>query len=56
MICHKHFYNKNYQNQLRDNLMNDYLIKYIEKDIFEIFDNKNIIKRFQNKKLQKILL
>ena len=31
------------RNQLGDNLMNNYLVKYIEKDIFETFDNKNII-------------
>ena len=41
---------------LGDDLMNDYLVKYIEKDIFEIFDNKNIIQHFQNMKLQRILL
>ena len=38
-------------NRLGNDLMNDYLIKYIDKDIFETFDNKNIIQCFQNIKL-----
>ena len=51
MICDIKIIQTQLQNQLRNNLMNDYLVKYIEKDIFETFDNKNIIQRFQNMKL-----
>ena len=40
------------RNRLKNDLMNDYLVKYIDKDIFEAFDNKNIIQRFQNIKFQ----
>ena len=38
-------------NRLRDGLMNDCLMIYIEKDIFKTIDNEDIIQRFQNIKL-----
>ena len=38
------------RNRLRDDLMNDCLVTYIKKNIFEIIDNENIIQRFQNMK------
>ena len=44
------------RNRLRDGLMNDCLVIYIEKDIFETIDNEDIIQRFQNIKPQKVFL
>ena len=41
------------RNRLRDGLMNDCLVIYIEKYIFETIDNEDIIQRFQNIKPQK---
>ena len=38
------------RNRLGDDLMNDCLVTYIEKDIFETIDNEDIIQRFQNMK------
>ena len=45
-----------YTIRLKDNLINDCLVTYIEKDIFKTIDNKNIIQRFQNMKYRKRLL
>ena len=39
-------------NRLGDDLMNDCLVTYIEKDIFETIDNEDVIQRFQNMKPQ----
>lgn len=33
---------------MRHDWMNDYLITYIEKDVFYTIDNEKIIQRFQN--------
>ena len=35
-------------NRIRDAWMNDCLVTYIERDIFNSIDNKLIIQRFQN--------
>ena len=43
-------------NRLRDDLMNDCLMTYIEKDIFETIDNEDIIQRFQSMKSRRGLL
>jgi hypothetical protein len=34
-----------------DQWINDYLLKYIENDIFKTISNKEIIQRFQNMKI-----
>ena len=44
------------RNQLEDYLMNDCLVTYIEKDIFETIDNEDVIQRFQNMKPRRGLL
>jgi hypothetical protein len=41
------------RNRMRDKWMNNSLVIYIEKDIFDEIDNEIIIKRFQNIKNQK---
>ncbi|XP_039142002.1 LOW QUALITY PROTEIN: zinc finger MYM-type protein 1-like [Dioscorea cayenensis subsp. rotundata] len=38
------------RNRMGDNLMNDCLVTYIERDIFNNIDNETIIQRFQNMK------
>ncbi|XP_039116605.1 zinc finger MYM-type protein 1-like [Dioscorea cayenensis subsp. rotundata] len=38
------------RNPMGDNLMNDYLVTYIERDIFNNIDNETIIQWFQNMK------
>jgi len=40
-------------NQLRDAWMNDCLVTYIEKDVFNKIDNELIIHRFQNMKIRR---
>ena len=42
--------------RLGDDLMNDCLVTYIEKDIFETIDNEDVIQRFQNMKPRRGLL
>ena len=44
------------RNRLGDDLMNDCLVTYIEKDIFETIDNEDVIQRFQNMKPRRGLL
>jgi len=41
------------RNRMKDKLMNDSLVVYIEKDIFDKIDNGTIIKRFQNIKTRR---
>jgi hypothetical protein len=41
------------QNRMRDKWMNDSLVVYIEKEIFDKIDNKSIMKRFQNIKTRR---
>ena len=41
------------RNRMGDSLMNDCLITYIEKDVFEMVDNEAIIQRFQNMKTRR---
>jgi len=41
------------RNRMGDKWMNDSLVVYIEKDIFDKIDNEVIIKRFQNMKTQR---
>jgi len=36
------------RNRMRDKLINNNLVVYFEKDIFDEIDNKIIIKQFQN--------
>ena len=36
------------RNRMRDQWMNDHLLVYIEKDIFDIIDNETIMQHFQN--------
>ena len=38
------------QNRMGDQWMNDHLLVYIEKDIFDTIDNETIIQHFQNMK------
>ena len=38
------------RNRLGDAWMNDCLVTYIEKDVFNKIDNEQIIQRFQNMK------
>ena len=38
------------RNRMGDQWMNDYLLVYIEKDIFDTIDNETIIQHFQNMK------
>ncbi|KAM7478024.1 hypothetical protein LguiA_026237 [Lonicera macranthoides] len=44
------------RNRLGDDLMNDCLVTYIEKDVFEAIDNEDIIQRFQNMKSRRGML
>ena len=44
------------RNRLKNDLINDYLVIYIKKDIFEIINNENIIQSVQNMKLRIKLL
>ena len=37
-------------NRIEDQWMNDCLVTYIEKDVFDTIDNEMIIQRFQNMK------
>ena len=41
------------RNQMEDQLMNDYLIMYIEKDVACSIDNETIMQRFQNMKTRR---
>ena len=41
------------RNQMEDQLMNDYLIMYIEKDVACSIDNETIMQRFQNMKIRR---
>ncbi|KAF8393116.1 hypothetical protein HHK36_021357 [Tetracentron sinense] len=41
------------RNRMGDELMNDCLVAYIEKDIFDSIDNEAIIQRFQNMKTRR---
>ena len=38
---------------MRDQWMNDHLLVYIEKDIFDIIDNETIMQYFQNMKTRR---
>ena len=42
------FIKNSLRNRMGDELMNDCLVTYIEKDIFDSIDNESIIRRFQN--------
>ena len=42
------FIKNSLRNRMGDELMNDFLVTYIEKDIFDSIDNESIIQRFQN--------
>jgi hypothetical protein len=44
------------RNRLGDELMNDCLVAYIEKDIFNGIDNEDVIQRFQNMKSRRGVL
>jgi hypothetical protein len=48
-----HIVKSRLRNRMRDKLMNDSLVVYIEKDIFNKIDNGTIIKRFQNIKTRR---
>jgi hypothetical protein len=48
-----HIVKSRLRNRMRDKLMNDSLVVYIEKDIFNKIDNGTIIKRFQNMKTRR---
>jgi len=48
-----HIVKSRLRNRMRDKLMNDSLVVYIEKDIFDKIDNGTIIKRFQNIKTRR---
>ena len=41
------------RNRMRDLWMNDHLLVYIEKDIFDIIDNETIMQHFQNMKTRR---
>ena len=41
------------RNRMRDSWMNDYLVTYIEKDIFYKIDNEKILQCFQNMKTRR---
>ena len=41
------------RNRMRDQWMNDHLLVYIEKDIFDIIDNETIMQHFQNIKTRR---
>ena len=44
------------RNRMGDQLMNDNLIVYIEKDIFDSIDNEVVIQRFQNMRPRRVQL
>ncbi|XP_042404572.1 zinc finger MYM-type protein 1-like [Zingiber officinale] len=44
------------QNQLGDDMVNDCLIPYIERDVFDTIDNEAIIQHFQNMKSRRVIL
>ena len=48
-----HIIKSRLQNRMGDKWMNDSLVVYIEKDIFDKIDNEVIMKRFQNMKTQR---
>jgi hypothetical protein len=48
-----HVVNNRLQNRMEDKWMNDSLVVYIEKNIFDEIDNEVIMKRFQNIKTRK---
>jgi hypothetical protein len=48
-----HIVKSRLQNRMRDKWMNDSLVVYIEKEIFDKIDNKSIMKRFQNIKTRR---
>ena len=52
LLCSEHLL----RFQLGDDLLNDYLVTYIEKNIFEALDNEAIVQRFQNMKSHKGLM
>lgn len=43
-----HIMKNKLRNRMKDDWMNDCLIIYIEKDVFNSVDNEKIIQRFQN--------
>jgi len=48
-----HIVKSRLRNRMRDKWMNDNLVVYIEKDIFDKIDNEAIMKRFQNIKTRR---
>jgi len=48
-----HIIKSRLRNRMGDKWMNDSLVVYIEKDIFDKIDNEVIMKRFQNMKTQR---
>ncbi|XP_042452193.1 uncharacterized protein LOC122036840 [Zingiber officinale] len=44
------------QNRLGDDMVNDCLIPYIERDVFDTIDNEAIIQHFQNIKSRRVIL
>jgi hypothetical protein len=48
-----HIVKSRLRNRMRDKWMNDSLVVYIEKDIFDKIDNEAIMKRFQNMKIRR---
>jgi len=42
------FIKSSLRNIMSDELMNDYLVTYVEKDIFDNIDNESLIQQFQN--------
>ena len=44
------------RNQMGDQWMNDQLLVYVEKDIFDSIDNYTIVQHFQNMKTHRIQL
>ena len=48
-----HIVKSRLRNRMRDKWMNDNLVVYIEKDIFNKIDNEAIMKRFQNIKTRR---
>lgn len=51
-----HTVKTNLQNRMGDELMNDSLVVYIEKDVFAKFDSEIILDRFQSKASRRIHL
>ena len=48
-----HIVKSRLRNRIGDKWMNDSLVVYIEKDIFDKIDNEAIMKRFQNMKTRR---